>query len=134
MKKFLLTAGALLFLTACSNEQGHAGHGSTATNDKLEPLKVALAVPKSASAGDKISLKAKVTYGKESVDKADEVMFEIIKDNNAKSSVKEKVEHGEDGVYTLDYTFKEPGKYRVISHVTAKNQHTMPDADIVVSK
>ncbi|TDM12624.1 FixH family protein [Macrococcus lamae] len=135
MKKLISILIVLLFLSACDNGQsGHAGHHNSGSSEKLAPLKVSLTVPEKAQAGDKVDLKAKVTYGKDNVNDADEVMFEIIKDNKAKSSVKEKVAQAKAGVYTLKYSFDKPGTYTIISHVTAKNQHTMPDADIVISK
>lgn len=131
MKKTALLLAAGIALAGCSNMNEHAGHTSS-SSEKLEPLKVKLTVPAIAATGEKVSLKAAVTYGKEKVDDADEVMYEIIKDGNSKKSVKKMVERSKDGVYSLDYTFKQAGKYTVISHVTAKNQHTMPQKEITV--
>lgn len=131
MKKAAIILTAAIALAGCNNMNEHAGHTSS-SSEKLEPLKVKLTVPNTASTNKAVHLQAAVTYGKEKVDDADEVMYEIIKDGQAKSSVKKMVKTSKEGVYTLDYTFKSPGKYTVISHVTAKNQHTMPEKEITV--
>lgn len=134
MKKLFIIAASALILTACGQEkqEGHEGHGTHSESKSVTPLTVDLKVPAKAKAGDSVKITATVKHGKTFVNEADEVMFEIIKDKDLKNSVKEKVKKAKDGVYTLEYTFKDKGNYNVISHVTAHNQHTMPNADIVV--
>jgi len=135
MKKLFIIAASTLLLTACGQEtkqEGHEGHGTHSESKSVIPLTVDLNVPAKAKAGDSVKITATVKNGKAFVNEADEVMFEIIKDKDMKNSVKEKVKKAKDGVYTLEYTFKDKGNYNVISHVTAHNQHTMPNADIVV--
>lgn len=131
MKKtaLLLTAG--LVLSACGQtEESHEGHTKSAS---VEPVEVNLTVPDKGEADQKVTLQAKVTQAYKAI-KADEVIFEIIKDGNSDDSVKKTVKETEDGIYKLDYTFKDDGSYKVISHVTAKSQHTMPDQTIVVGQ
>ena len=41
-----------------------------------------------------------------------------------------KVKENKDGKYTLKYKFDEEGTYNITSHVTARDQHTMPNKDI----
>lgn len=135
MKKLLIVAASVLMLTACGQESkqgGHEGHSSSAETKEVKPLTVDLKVPTKVKVGDKVEITATVKHGDEAVNQADEVMFELIKDKDMKNSVKEKVKNAEKGVYTLEYIFKEKGNYNVISHVTAHNQHTMPNADITV--
>lgn len=135
MKKVILAAASALVLAACgqhAGNEGHEGHGSHNESKAVTPVTVDLKVPAKAKAGDKVKITATVKHGKDFVNDADEVMFEIIKDKDTKHSVKEIVKKAEKGVYTLDYAFKEKGNYNVISHVTAHNQHTMPNEDIVV--
>ncbi|MCE4955865.1 FixH family protein [Macrococcoides caseolyticum] len=135
MKKLLMLGMSALLLTACgqtAKESGHEGHGTHTESKSVTPLTVDLKVPAKGKVGDKIKITATVKHGKAFVNDADEVMFEIIKDKDMKNSVKEKVKKAEKGVYTLEYTFKNKGHYNVISHVTAHNQHTMPNADITV--
>ncbi|WP_414043760.1 FixH family protein [Macrococcus sp. EM39E] len=135
MKKLFIIAASTLMLTACSQEakqEGHEGHATSSESKTVTPLTVELDVPAKAKVGEKVIITATVKHGEEFVNEADEVMFEIIKDKNMKKSVKEKVKEAKEGKYTLEYTFKQKGNYNVISHVTAHNQHTMPNGDIIV--
>lgn len=138
-KKLLMLGLCTIALTACGKEEnkedhkGHENHASQ-TDKKVAPLTVDLTVPKHAEKGKVTEIKALVKHGNDKVNDADEVMFEIIKDGDTKNSVKEKVKDAKDGIYTLKYTFKEDGKYNIISHVTAHNQHTMPNKDITIGE
>ncbi len=130
----LLTVLVISVLAACGNdkkeeEHNHSEHKSS---DKPQALEVALNVPKEAESGEEVELSAEVTLGKEKVKDADEVMFEIVKDGDKGSSEMKKVKENKDGVYKLKYKFKDAGKYNVTSHVTARDQHTMPNKDIVI--
>nr|WP_263314023.1 FixH family protein [Mammaliicoccus sp. Marseille-Q6498] len=136
MKRLLLTLLTLLVisvLVACGKdkekEHDHSDHKSS---DKPQALKVDLNVPKEGKKGEEVELSAKVTLGDEKVKDADEVMFEIIKDGDKKTSQMKKVKENKDGLYSLKYKFDEPGTYNVTSHVTAKDQHTMPNKDITI--
>lgn len=134
MKKMLMTGLCIAVLAACSNDEKdetHENHASQETKD-VAPLTVDLTIPEHVEKGKETEIKALVKHGKEKVDDADEVMFEIIKDGDSKNSVKETIKEGKDGVYTLKYTFKEDGNYNIISHVTAFNQHTMPNKEVTI--
>jgi len=136
-KRLLMIGLCTVALAACGKEEkkeGHEGHENHATTSdkKVQPLTVDLTVPEHVEKGKTVEIKALVKHGKEKVNDADEVMFEVIKDGDAKNSVKEKVKEAKDGVYTFTYNFKEDGKYNVISHVTAFNQHTMPNKEVTI--
>ncbi len=134
MKKMLMIGLCITALAACSNDEKHEEHKKHATQESkdVSPLTVDLTVPEHIEKGKATEIKALVKHGKEKVNDADEVMFEIIKDGDSKNSVKETIKESKDGVYTLNYTFKEDGKYNVISHVTAFNQHTMPNKEVTI--
>lgn len=136
-KKLLMIGLCTVALAACGKEEkkeGHEGHENHATTSdkKVQPLTVDLTVPEHVEKEETVEIKALVKYGKEKVNDADEVMFEVIKDGDTKNSVKEKVKEAKDGVYTFTYNFKEDGTYNIISHVTAFNQHTMPNKEITI--
>lgn len=136
-KKVLIIGLCTVALAACGKEEkkeGHEAHENHATtsDEKVQALTVDLTVPEHVEKGKTVEIKALVKHGKEKVNDADEVMFEVIKDGDTKNSVKEKVKKAKDGVYTLTYTFKEDGTYNIISHVTAFNQHTMPNKEITI--
>ncbi|UOB21027.1 FixH family protein [Macrococcus armenti] len=138
-KKLLMIGLCTVALAACGKEEtqeGHEGHENHATtsDEKVQRLTVDLTVPEHIKKGKAVEIKALVKHGKEKVNDADEVMFEVIKDGDTKNSVKENVKEAKDGVYTFTYTFKEDGKYNIISHVTAFNYHTMPNKEITIGE
>lgn len=139
MKRVLLGFLSLIIisvLAACGNDnkekEDHSEHKQSKhdSSDKPQALEVKLDVPEEANKGEEVDLSAEVTLGKEKVKDAEEVMFEIIKDGDKKNSEKKKVKENKDGKYTLKYKFDEEGTYNVTSHVTARDQHTMPNKDI----
>ncbi|MEF2967278.1 FixH family protein [Paenibacillus sp. M1] len=136
MKRFnLLLAGLalpLLLLSGCGKNGSDSA--SASANNNLEPIKVQLEVaPQEIQTGEKVKFTAKVTYQGEEVDDAKEVMFEFWKDGDSEDDHSmESVQSAGEGNYVLEATFDDPGTYHVISHVTAKDQHSMPSAEFTV--
>lgn len=89
--------------------------------------------PQKAVANQPITFKATVTQGKERVNDADEVTFEIWR---SKDPNHEKIDimKGKNGVYSLTKTFQQDGTYYVISHVTARGMHNMPKKEFVIGQ
>ncbi|MNN89583.1 hypothetical protein D3C81_2074190 [compost metagenome] len=80
-----------------------------------------------------MKFEAKVTHQGNNVDDAKEVMFEYWKDGDAEDKhQKVTVDSSGDGMYELEQAFDEAGTYHVISHVTAKDQHSMPSTEFTV--
>lgn len=87
--------------------------------------------PEKAEVNKKIQFEAKVTYGPEEVEDADEVKFEVWR-ANAEEHEKIVVKHSEKGIYKLEKSFAEEGTYYIIAHVTARSMHNMPKEEFVV--
>lgn len=117
---------ALIVLSAC-------GGGKP---DMTTPIKVEVQTePAEIQAGQAVELRAVVTQGDDEVDDADEVLFEIWPEGADEFGHEEvEGEHDGDGVYTIDYTFAETGKYFVVAHVTARTFHAMPKIEITVAE
>jgi YtkA-like len=134
MKKILLflALGILaLFVSACGNSSGD----ETADKEKkMEPIEAKLDVPEKSDKGENVGLSVKVTQGDENVEDADEVKYEIWKNGHKDESEMIEAKHEKDGVYTAEKTFDEDGMYTVQVHVTARDMHTMPKAEIAVGK
>lgn len=114
----------LMIIGGCSKEN----HSMNTDEEALEPIQVKLQVtPNEPSAGEPVTFEAKVTYNGKDVDDAKEVMFEYWKEgaDDAKRTKVTVTSEGQ-GLYKLGETFLEPGTYHVISHVTARDQHSMP--------
>lgn len=128
MKKLIFSLISVLLLTiavACSNEKEK-------TTDIPEMLEVNLSVnPEPAKLNQPVTFEAKVTQGKEKVNDADQVIFEIWR---AKDEHHQKIaiKHPKDGIYRLEKSFDQEGTYYIISHVTARDMHNMPKKEFVI--
>ncbi len=126
MKRFLLILMTVLMglsATACAQQE---------VEDEPQFLDVQLtASPEKAQLNEEVTFEAKVTYGTEEVEDADEVKFEIWR-SQAEEHEKIVVEHGERGIYRLKKAFSEEGTYYIIAHVTARSMHNMPKVEFVV--
>jgi len=95
-----------LVLTACSQPE--------LEEEEPQFLDVNLTImPEKAEVNEEVTFEAKVTYGEEKVNDADEVKFEIWRANeeNHETTV---VEKGVNGIYKLNKTFNEEGTYYVL--------------------
>ncbi|WP_462411900.1 FixH family protein [Neobacillus sp. Marseille-QA0830] len=128
MKKVLLSIMTLLLfclMAACSKNEDPK-------NDIPDIVNVELSItPDKAHANETVTFEAKVTQGNEAVTDADEVVFEIwrSKDENHE---KIKVAHAKNGLYRLEKSFPQDGTYYIISHVTARDMHTMPKKEFTI--
>jgi YtkA-like len=134
MKKsllFLLVGLLALFISACgsSNEDNSASE-----EKKLEPISANLDVPEKGDKGEAISLSTKVTQGDENVEDAHEVKYEVWKNGHKQESEMIEAKHDKGGVYKAETTFDEDGIYTVQVHVTARDMHTMPKAEITIGE
>ncbi|MDN4526335.1 FixH family protein [Fictibacillus fluitans] len=77
------------------------------------------------------AIKAAVSQNGEPVNAADEVLFEWWRSGEKKHQ-KVEIKEGKNGIYTLKTHDLKPGKYVVISHVTARGMHTMPKKEFSV--
>ncbi|WHY84297.1 FixH family protein [Neobacillus novalis] len=125
MRKLLVVFISVLLLivaVSCSKQ-----------NDALpEMIKVDLSVkPGTGKVDQPISFEAKVSQGKEMVNDAESVIFEIWR---AKDEKHEKIEikQAKNGIYHLEKSFSQEGTYYIISHVTARDMHNMPKKEFVV--
>jgi hypothetical protein len=89
--------------------------------------------PQKAVANQSITFKATVTQGKERVNDADEVTFEIWRSMDANHE-KIEIKKGKNGVYSLTKAFQQDGTYYVISHITARGMHNMPKKEFVIGQ
>lgn len=125
----------VLIFSACSNNNTteNSMHASGDYND-MQAIEVQLQVnPTEVLLGENVKFEAKVTHNGANVDDAKEVMFEFWKDgDDEEQHSKVTVEGAGNGLYVLEQAFQEAGTYHVISHVTAKDQHSMPSTDFTV--
>ena len=133
MRKWLFLLLAVvcgLVVTACSeNNQEETGKGEA--SGAPVPLEVAIRLPKMIQPNQEVKVEAMVTQGKEKVEDADEVKFEIWKKGQAHHKMLTG-KHEKDGVYSVQTSFAEKGSYFVIAHVTARGIHNMPQKEFSV--
>lgn len=122
-KGFLLFAILVLtIISGCSKE-----------SELPELIEVKVELPSEIMINKEVEFQANVTQGKEQVNDADKVEFEIWKEGQSdEENNKIEAEINKDGNYYINETFKETGKYFVIAHVTARDMHTMPKVEFEV--
>ncbi|PGS48388.1 FixH family protein [Bacillus sp. AFS041924] len=126
MKKILsLVIASILITAGCSNE--------TKKEPVVEkPVDVTILLPTAdLNLNKEITIRAEVSQNNKAVSDADEVQFEIGKTGEDSIAMLD-ANHGADGIYSAKYTFKDPGDYYVIAHVTARDQHSMPKKDFKI--
>jgi hypothetical protein len=129
MKKLLvLFLGVFLVLAGCSSGEEKK---TEETAEIPEIINVSIETPDKIKVNEEVEIQAHVMQGDEKVDDANEVKFEIWK-SGQDDHVMLQGEHKSDGVYTVNKTFTESGTYFIISHVTARDMHSMPKKEIVV--
>lgn len=100
----------------------------------MDPILVDLTLnAEKVSVGEKVLIQAKVTQSGEPVEDASKVEFEITREGGG-MKVTVPIQHAEDGKYELNKAFNEPGTYRIVSHVTARGQHSMPLKELTVTE
>lgn len=131
MKKWIIAIFIVSFLLAGC---GDTGQKNNSKNQDVVPVMIEanLDVPEKAEIGEEVSLAVAVTQGKDFVDDANEVKFEIWQEGQKNSSEMIEAKYSEKGRYNINYKFLENGIYHVQSHVTARNMHTMPEATIQI--
>lgn len=127
----------VFLISGCGQKQETSSSASDAEENvdvMPEPLNVELILPEKAAIGESIEIKAHVTQGKEIVDDAYEVVFEIwVEDDKDNSEMIDYTEYS-DGTYSIEKVFNEPGVYQVQSHVTARGMHIMPIKQVIVEE
>lgn len=132
-KKYALISVMVMMaiaLAACSESKADK-------SDELvmvDPILVDLTLnSEKVSVGEKVLIQAKVTQAGEPVEDASKVEFEITREGGG-MQVTVPIQHAEDGNYELNKSFNEPGTYRIVSHVTARGQHSMPLKELTVTE
>lgn len=125
MKKFVVLLFIISLILAGCNKKETEEHLPKILNVELQVS------PKSAAVQEIVTFQAKVTYGNEIVTDADDVSFEIWRDNQEESTTY-KATHSKNGLYVLEKRFDKEGRYYVYAHVTAKSMHTMPKEEFSI--
>ncbi|WP_054955797.1 FixH family protein [Paenibacillus dakarensis] len=116
-------------LAACRDSKASGGDELV----MVDPILVELTLnAETVAAGENVLIQAKVTQAGMPVEDADKVEFEIVREGGG-SPEKVPIQHLGDGSYELNKVFNEPGNYRIISHVTARGQHSMPLKELKVA-
>ncbi len=122
----MIITGLLLMITTACSGQGQEEEWN------FEPLTVIFSYqPVTPAAGTEVELSVEVLQGDEKVDDASDVQFEIWPEGVDDHEFVHAEAKGE-GVYSLKWTFDQPGRYYVMYHVTARDFHSMERMEINV--
>ncbi|MCI2255577.1 FixH family protein [Domibacillus sp. PGB-M46] len=139
MKRFFVSAlknpaGVLFFLlfilSACSQEEQ-----SVQSNQAPKLVEVEIKLnPKEAKLNQEVEIQAIVTQDNEPVEDADDVKFEIWKEEGGDQHDTLEATHIGNGVYAINIKFHNDGLYYIIAHTNARDLHTMPKIQVIVGK
>jgi hypothetical protein len=128
MKKLIGLALPLMLLAACGSEEAD----SAGTGNSLEEIVVEINTPQTAEVAEEVVLSATVTQGDETVEDADEVVYEVWESGHRDHGEMIEAEHTADGVYEAETVFEEEGLYYMQAHTSARRLHVMPKQEITV--
>jgi hypothetical protein len=129
MKKYLYVfILAVMVLAACGKDSGDSSQGDAGQVPEI--LEAKIDIPEKVELNEEITLSVEVVQGKEAVEDADEVKFEIWQDGNQEESEMLPAAHTGKGIYEAHKTFVKDGDFIVQVHVTARDMHTMPKAEV----
>jgi hypothetical protein len=130
LKRYFLLFSIIFFLFIVSGCKANSSQSEK--NQTPELVEVEILVPDKISLNQETLLKARVTQGKQMVDDADDVKFEIWKANSDEKSEMLNGKNDGNGIYSVKKTFDKDGIYYVQSHVTARGMHVMPKKLLIV--
>ncbi len=111
-------------LTGCSD--------SSLETPSLEVVRAEIDSPLEIDTHVRTNLSVTLTQGEEIVDDAEDVVFEIWKDQERDEGKLQDGVYIDSGTYTIEHEFLEDGIYLVQSHITARDMHVMPKQMVVV--
>lgn len=106
------------FLIGCQSSNGEGGISEVVSKFTFSP--------KTAKINEPITFKLKITADGKNIENAQNVKFEFWLDKKAdEEHMMETVLHQDNGIYSLDKSFDEPGEYSVYYHADAEGKHLM---------
>lgn len=134
MRNVLLIMMAGIFILGGCSSKPEQGKSKDPEESAVQVIEADLKVPETIDAGEEASLAVTVSQGNEAVTDADEVKFEVWIEGQEENSEMVEAKHDSEGKYMANHVFTAEGIYYVQSHVTARRQHTMPQASIKVGE
>jgi hypothetical protein len=123
-----------IFLVGCGTQENEGNSTNGSNNvDIPEIIEVTIKVPQKIELNQEINIQSVVTQGDETVSDASEVVFEVWESGSDDHEMIDASNEG-NGVYSINKTFIKEGIYYVVSHVTARDMHSMPKEEIVVGQ
>lgn len=129
MKKLYMCTALLVMLAGC--QESEMPEDKEVNSAVPVSMDASIVIKGKVEPGKEVILETAVKQGSQLVNEADEVLFEVRKSGQDKREMLEAKNTGS-GMYQVMHTFEEQGKYIVVSHVTAKGLHVMPEKEVVV--
>ncbi len=120
----------LVWLVGCNTANGDSSNNQGAEMPAVIEVQIQTSSEKPA-VGEEVKIEAFVTQAGDAVDDASDVSFEVWEAN---SEDHEMIvgKHGGEGNYFTNKVFETDGKYTIVAHITARDQHTMPKIELLV--
>jgi len=129
MKKLYMCTALLVMLAGC--QESEMPEDKEVNSAVPVSMDASIVIKGKVEPGKEVILETAVKQGSHLVNEADEVLFEVRKSGQDKREMLEAKNTGS-CMYQVMHTFEEQGKYIVVSHVTAKGLHVMPEKEVVV--
>ncbi|GEK33472.1 FixH family protein [Kurthia sibirica] len=131
MKKWLFSSMVIvlmLFATGCGKAE------NANANKPLQEVKVVFLTAENVKATTTLQLSVKVTQGKNNIDDAAMMDFEVWQSGDRKKSQMISGTHRGDGVYEATVKVKNNAVYYAFAHTEASGLHVMPKQKFIIGK
>ena len=129
MKKCFFTVLIISVILSGCNEKVDTTKDGSAMPAMVE---VTIVNEDKLNVGEQVELSVQVKQGKDFVNDADEVVFEVWESGLREQGVKLDGKLKKDGTYAVHYTFDHDGVYYMFAHTTARSMHVMPKMKLIV--
>ncbi|UGB32172.1 MULTISPECIES: FixH family protein [Bacillaceae] len=131
LTNMIMTSFLFFFVSACQSPSSHHEH----MKGQEEFLDVSVKLnPKEIEAGVSFSIQLHITQMDNDINHADDVRIDVWKDGEESEKETYEATYDGKGMYVVDLMLEESGSYKVMYHVTAKEQHVMNEVPLTVQE
>lgn len=127
-----MTSFLFFFVSACQNPSSLQEHG---LQGKEEFIDVSVQLnPEEIKAGVSFSLQLHITQLENDINHADDVRIDVWKEGEESKKTTYEATFDGKGMYIVDILLEESGSYKMMYHVSAKEQHVMNEVPFTVQE
>jgi len=133
MRRYLFIISTVLFIfSGCEQSTSHHQHGLLEEQDGM--IDVSVMLPEKIKAVSPFIVKLELTQEGKSVNTADDVRVDVWQDNDQAKKTTYEASFDKDKIFLVELKIDQSGPYKLMYHVTAKDQHVMSEVSFVVEE